>query len=116
MPQLCGASVEFESQPLAAGLGSGSCRDVAQPGSALAWGARGREFKSRRPDQSCPTAEEVLRFAQDFASGLPLRSRPLIAPTWGARGREFKSRRPDQSCPTAEEVLCFARDFASGLP
>src|SRR5258706_3225112 len=51
MPQRCGASVEFESQPLAVGLGSGSCRDVAQPGSALAWGARGREFKSRRPDQ-----------------------------------------------------------------
>ena len=25
-------------------------RDVAQPGSALAWGARGREFESRRPD------------------------------------------------------------------
>ena len=72
-----------------------SSRDVAQPGSALAWGARGREFKSRRPDQSCPTAEEVLRFAQDFASGLSLRSRPLIGSTWGARGREFKSRRPD---------------------
>ena len=71
-------------------------RDVAQPGSALAWGARGREFKSRRPDQSCPAAEEVLCFAQDFASGLPLRSRPLIGSTWGARGREFKSRRPDQ--------------------
>src|ERR1700732_3994394 len=31
-------------------LGSGFRRDVAQPGSALAWGARGREFKSRRPD------------------------------------------------------------------
>ena len=27
-------------------------RGVAQPGSALAWGARGREFESRRPDQS----------------------------------------------------------------
>ena len=27
-------------------------RGVAQPGSALAWGARGRGFKSRRPDQS----------------------------------------------------------------
>ena len=27
-------------------------RDVAQPGSALAWGARGREFKSRRPDET----------------------------------------------------------------
>ena len=25
-------------------------RGVAQPGSALAWGARGRGFKSRRPD------------------------------------------------------------------
>ena len=28
-----------------------ACRGVAQPGSALAWGARGREFESRRPDQ-----------------------------------------------------------------
>ena len=28
-----------------------SSRDVAQPGSALAWGARGRRFKSSRPDQ-----------------------------------------------------------------
>ena len=26
-------------------------RGVAQPGSVLAWGARGREFKSLRPDQ-----------------------------------------------------------------
>ena len=26
-------------------------RDVAQPGSALAWGARGRWFESSRPDQ-----------------------------------------------------------------
>ncbi len=26
-------------------------RGVAQPGSALAWGARGRGFESRRPDQ-----------------------------------------------------------------
>ena len=25
-------------------------RDVAQPGRALAWGARGRQFKSARPD------------------------------------------------------------------
>jgi hypothetical protein len=32
-------------------LGQQNHRDVAQPGSALAWGARGREFKSRRPDQ-----------------------------------------------------------------
>lgn len=26
-------------------------RDVAQPGSALVWGARGRWFESSRPDQ-----------------------------------------------------------------
>ena len=26
-------------------------RDVAQPGSALAWGARGRKFESCRPDE-----------------------------------------------------------------
>lgn len=26
-------------------------RGVAQPGSALAWGASGRQFKSARPDQ-----------------------------------------------------------------
>jgi hypothetical protein len=26
---------------------------VAQPGRALAWGARGRQFKSARPDQFC---------------------------------------------------------------
>ena len=32
-------------------LFSPACRGVAQPGSALAWGARGREFESRRPDQ-----------------------------------------------------------------
>jgi hypothetical protein len=38
--------------PFAVNLDSVFHRDVAQPGSALAWGARGREFKSRRPDQS----------------------------------------------------------------
>src|SRR5438046_5463977 len=38
--------------PRAAALGSSSRRDVAQPGRALAWGARGRQFKSARPDHS----------------------------------------------------------------
>ena len=33
-------------------LNQKNCRDVAQLGSALAWGARGRRFKSSRPDQS----------------------------------------------------------------
>src|SRR3954468_18234637 len=33
---------------------SSPCRGVAQPGSALAWGASGRWFKSSRPDISRP--------------------------------------------------------------
>ena len=49
--RLACAGVESWSQPRAVTLDSGFRRDVAQPGSALAWGARGREFKSRRPDQ-----------------------------------------------------------------
>ena len=39
-------------------------RDVAQPGSALAWGARGREFESRHPDQKSPTLSVGLFFMQ----------------------------------------------------
>ena len=39
-------------------------RDVAQPGSALAWGARGREFESRHPDQP-----KALRFRKAFFMG-----------------------------------------------
>ncbi len=31
-------------------------RGVAQPGSALAWGARGREFESHRPDHLLVTS------------------------------------------------------------
>src|SRR5205807_9103118 len=47
---------------------SSSRRDVAQPGRALAWGARGRQFKSARPDH---LLLEILRCAQDFACELP---------------------------------------------
>ncbi len=50
-------------------------RDVAQPGSALAWGARGREFKSRRPDQSQTSALERnniadIEFCPSFTLGV----------------------------------------------
>src|ERR1700729_3610369 len=47
-------SVKFLSQPYPQIFDSGflPSRDVAQPGRALAWGARGRQFKSARPDQS----------------------------------------------------------------
>ena len=36
-----------------------TCRGVAQPGSALAWGASGRGFKSRRPDQIAVNSDAV---------------------------------------------------------
>ena len=35
-------------------------RDVAQPGSALAWGARGRWFESSRPDRMTIKMDESL--------------------------------------------------------
>lgn len=44
--------MEAESVPL---VYSGLGRGVAQPGSAPAWGAGGREFESRRPDQNDQT-------------------------------------------------------------
>ena len=39
-------------------------RDVAQPGRALAWGARGRQFKSARPDHFFFVANQLLQSAQ----------------------------------------------------
>ena len=41
-------------------------RDVAQPGRALAWGARGRQFKSARPDQFKSSAVFLLLSACRF--------------------------------------------------
>ena len=37
-------------------------RDVAQPGSALPWGGRGRKFKSCRSDHLRPKDRNVFRF------------------------------------------------------
>src|SRR5581483_300635 len=51
-----------QSTPLRTALWSVvSRRDVAQPGRALAWGARGRQFKSARPDQFC-SSRSVFHF------------------------------------------------------
>ena len=38
-----------------------TCRGVAQPGSVLAWGARGRVFESHRPDQSIEGSSPTLK-------------------------------------------------------
>jgi hypothetical protein len=48
---------------------------VAQPGSALAWGARGREFESRRPDQRFNDLGQLNRLAFSFL-------RDFYVPLW----------------------------------
>ena len=63
------ASVEFLSQPRSNAC-SNSRRDVAQPGRALAWGARGRQFKSARPDQWFQILE-ILRLRSGFRLRTP---------------------------------------------
>ncbi len=54
-------------------------RGVAQPGSVLAWGARGREFKSHRPDQFIFIF--TLKIFQKF-SRLKLTQRHKIDKVW----------------------------------
>ena len=50
-----------------------SFRDVAQPGSALAWGARGRKFESCRPDEQEARSEScgfcLFRSEENLFSG-----------------------------------------------
>ena len=50
--------------------GSVMCRGVAQPGSALAWGARCRRFESSRPDHLLQTEVASYRFHSRNASFL----------------------------------------------
>lgn len=95
--------------------GSPRFRSVAQPGSARAWGARGRRFESCRSDQfarprsrsECDRSQTVRRLAvnQLLGGSTPL-GHPNMRP-WrnGRRARlraewftpcEFDSRRPHQ--------------------
>ena len=67
-------------------------RGVAQPGSALAWGARGRRFKSDHPDQS---------YRSPFAG--------LLAP-------RFRSHRPDASALRACAVRGPHASLRAGVP
>ncbi len=61
------------------------CRDVAQPGRALAWGARGRQFKSARPDHL------LSHLNQSFSSDL--RGRPTKHPNLASRARRMHQYR-----------------------
>ena len=80
-------------------------RDVAQPGSALAWGARGRWFESSRPDLKRPLIfSKVFLFTFVLISGcIPLIAgyffrdvaQPGSVRRSGRRGRWFESSHPD---------------------
>src|SRR5215470_6515937 len=60
--------VKFLSQPHPWRIAAADSfrRDVAQPGRALAWGARGRQFKSARPDQSSLSFDLFNRVSSVF--------------------------------------------------
>ncbi len=49
------ATTRFIECSVSIGIQSNKIRNVAQPGSALLWGGRGRGFKSRRSDQKLST-------------------------------------------------------------
>jgi hypothetical protein len=66
-------------------------RDVAQPGSALAWGARGREFKSRRPDQSLAAQRFIWVSSNHSGSNDP---KP-----WRAHGSAFRAIHSREKIP-----------------
>ena len=88
-----------------------ACRDVAQPGSALAWGARGRWFKSSHPDSQSSEAEG--QGSKGFGVWLNL-ARALAS---GARGCRFKSCYPDlrsiRSSSNGKARARLARDRGS---
>src|SRR5262249_19200021 len=78
------------------------CRDVAQPGRALAWGARGRQFKSARPDQ------------QSFGDLRATRSRPQIIGEYSMQGKK-KGKLCLLPCSnlgsTYQEIFCQVATF-----
>jgi hypothetical protein len=80
-------------------------RDVAQPGRALAWGARGRQFKSARPDHFISPNTILLDTRQ--ISGCRQRSAGARIKACEGRGREILRLRARWR---------FAQDFACGLP
>src|SRR5579862_7373021 len=79
------------------------CRSVAQSGSALAWGARGPEFKSRRSDQlfSTPGFEPV-------PPSVPTLRKPT-SPKQMQRHRGTESARMSLDDPKFQKLLEMAR-------
>jgi hypothetical protein len=102
------------------------CRDVAQPGRALAWGARGRQFKSARPDQIIQLI--AYRLYRQCSWQLPIREAPQPRsrermPNLACEGceaqpspRQFKSARPDQIIQLIAFSLVLASQSATAYP
>ena len=98
----CGVKLESKPRPQNV-CGDLSRRDVAQPGRALAWGARGRQFKSARPDQ------------YHFPSTCRFSISSFIQPTHEAPQR-IKQRRSRCAIEEACEGSCATTFGAANLP
>ena len=67
-------TISFVEETSCVRVDCGLRRDVAQSGSALAWGARGREFESRRPDHfqvTRGTMDPLLKLLEEHALRTP---------------------------------------------
>ncbi len=105
-------------------------RDVAQPGSALAWGARGRKFESCRPDIT-----GQIDFSFGLSSLIFTSTEPTGETTAGGRGVldlrsviralikiqygylfsiEYESS-PDDPLPEVAETIGYAKGLIKGL-
>ena len=74
-------------------------RGVAQSGSALRSGRRGRWFESSHPDYVSHDQTLLWERIGNHQSGIPRDVAQLgSALAWGARGRWFKSSHPDYVC------------------
>jgi hypothetical protein len=95
-----------------------SCRGVAQTGSALEWGSRGRWFKSNRPDQNFQTTARGCKISNpaffcafsEFAASLQL-IRTVVAWRLVRNLPFFSSQGPFSEPPRT--LLSSSRDLSS---
>ena len=101
------------SSPVGANF-SLECRGVAQPGSAHAWGACGRRFKSGRPDQTKPQQNKPLLAIFNLVA--PLSNQPTVGDFVGTlrQNRQFLASPRLLSLPAEPEPECEHNGRASG--
>ena len=106
-----GCGLSLRSRPQNASIWSGRRESNPRP---TAWKAVTLPLSYSRPAHCC-FKSEVLRYAQDLARRLPLRSRLLNGSTWKAVTLPLSYSRPAHCC-FKSEVLRYAQDPASRLP